>query len=153
MALRPTRIVECLWKDVGLAARRIPRPFPRRKVLTWLLIAYLSQSIWLMPVRLLQGECWRAFPGQVVGIARCGDGVLVASACGRAGGQILLAWLGPELEVRRELRVAYPYRFATPAGLVVEKVDIWVGALCSDQLPVSRQPIGVSFMTVGSWRA
>lgn len=57
-------------RHVGLAARRIPGSFPRRKVLTWLLIAYLGQSIWLMPVRLLQGESWRAFPGQVVGIAR-----------------------------------------------------------------------------------
>lgn len=326
MALRPSRIVECLWKDVGLVARRIPGPFPRRKVLTWLLIVYLSQSIWLMPLRLLQGERWRAFPGQVVGIARCGDGVLVASetrawafdrelrtvrfsinlarlfpgirvrslsaadywedgllylllgvgesehrrvvvdttshrlvlqdgiggdwyqqefrripsgfvafeldpgasravwydsagnrlgdrllfstsaraprerafvfedtsrsrfmvidgdqalalgyggeelrrqklpahvllaealpdgtvlACGRAGGQILLAWLGPELEVRREVRVGYPYRFATPAGLVVERGDIWVGALCSDELPVSRRPMGVQLHDSG----
>ncbi|MEW6547196.1 MAG: hypothetical protein AB1446_09830 [Bacillota bacterium] len=43
-----------------------------------LVILYFTQSIWLVPLRLIQGEHWRVFPGRVVDIAACDGAVVVA---------------------------------------------------------------------------
>jgi hypothetical protein len=43
---------------------------------------YFTQSIWLVPLRLMQGEHGRVFPGRVVDIAACDGAVVVAGESG-----------------------------------------------------------------------
>ncbi|MFZ5767584.1 MAG: hypothetical protein ACOY3F_02690 [Bacillota bacterium] len=43
---------------------------------------YFTQSIWLVPLRFMQGEHWRVFPDRVVDIAACDGAVVVAGESG-----------------------------------------------------------------------